>query len=62
MTTFLNTSLNAKTALLVSAGCGVRAGRVGTPEAFAMAGGAAVSHGVRMTDRNLHALAARCAR
>jgi hypothetical protein len=61
MTTYFDTSLSAKTALRVSACFGVRAARVGSPEAIAMAGGAAISHDVRMTDGNLHALAARCA-
>ena len=70
MTSYLNTSLDAKTALQLGAGFGVRTGRsscpvamgrVGSPEAIAMAGGAAIAHDVRTADGNLHALAARCA-
>jgi hypothetical protein len=61
MTTYLDITFDAKTARWVSADFGVRAGRVGSPEAVAMAGGAAISHGARMTDGNLRALAGRCA-
>ena len=56
-----DTPLYAKTARSVSAGFDVRAGRVGSPVVIAMAGGAAISHEVRTTDANAHALAARCA-
>jgi len=60
MTTYLDTTFDAKTARWVSADFGVRACRVGSPEAVAIAGGAAISHGARMADGNAHALAARC--
>lgn len=61
MTTSLNISLFAKTALQTGVGFGVRAGSVGSPQAIAMAGGAAMTHGVRPADGNLHALATGCA-
>ena len=60
MTTYLDITFDAKTARWVSADFGVRACRVGSPEAVAMAGGAAISHGARTSDGNAHALAARC--
>jgi hypothetical protein len=61
MITSLNTSLFAKTALPTCVGFGVRTGRVGSPQAIAMAGGAAIAHAVRTADGNLHALATGCA-
>jgi hypothetical protein len=59
MTTSANTSLYAKTARQFGAGFGMRTGRVGSP--VAIAGGAAITHGFRASDVNLHALVARCA-
>jgi hypothetical protein len=66
MITSFNTSLDSKTTHWVGAGFGVRTGRVrtgrvGSPQAIAMAGGAAIAHGVRTTDLNCYALAAGCA-
>jgi hypothetical protein len=61
MTTSFNTSLDAKTTPWVGAGFGMRTGRVGSPEAIAISGGAAITHGLRTADVNLHALAAGCA-
>ena len=61
MTISFNTSLDTKTALWTGAGFGVRTGRVGSPVVIAMARGGAMTHGVRMTDRNPYALVARCA-
>lgn len=61
MTTSFNTSLDTKTAHWAGAGFGMRTGRVGSPVAIALAGRAAIAHGVRTTDTNAHALAARCA-
>jgi hypothetical protein len=61
MTTSFHILHFAKTAPQVGAGFGVRTGRLSSPVAIAMAGGAAISHDVRMADGNLDALAARCA-
>ena len=61
MITTLNTSLFAKTAPQTGVGFGVRTGCVGSPQAMAMVGGAAIAHAVRTADGNLHALATGCA-
>jgi hypothetical protein len=61
MTTSFDILNFAKTAPQTGVGFGVRTGRVGSPRAIAMAGGAAMNHGARTADGNLDALAARCA-
>jgi hypothetical protein len=59
MTTSFNIHFFAKTAPQVGVDFSVRTGRLGSSAGTAMGGGAAITHGVRTADGNLHALAAR---
>jgi hypothetical protein len=61
MTTSFDINHFAKTAPQAGADFGVRTGRLGSSAAVAMTGPAAMCHGIRTADGNLHALAARCA-
>ena len=61
MTTSFHHIPSLKTAQLSGADFAQRTRRVGNPVVDAVGAGRAMAYGITLTDRNLHALAARCA-